>query len=312
MKMGTLRMSKRNVAIAVVVLILAGGLLFFFESSHKERLILATTTSTYDSGLLDILVPAFEREHLLQVEVQIVSVGTGKALAMGRSGDCDVLLVHARQDEDQFVAEGHGVLRSCVMYNDFVIVGPMTDPVSIRLETNAVDAFKRIATEGENGEAIFVSRGDNSGTNKKELTIWSSAGIDPTGRPWYKEVGTGMGNTLTITSEMQAYTLADRGTWISKRDTLNSEILNEGDGILLNPYGIMAINPEKHPHVNFKMAKAFIYFLISPEGQKIIDDFRKGGEVLFKPLFGECTDTIRCPTQEEEQEIYEQLKAEFG
>ncbi len=312
MKTERSRMSRRNAAISVVVLILVGGLVFFFEPSHKERLILATTTSTYDSGLLDSLVLAFERKHLLQIEVQIVSVGTGKALAMGRSGDCDVLLVHAREAEDQFVAEGHGVLRSCVMFNDFVIIGPTTDPADLGSAINAIDALRKIAAAGENGEAIFVSRGDNSGTNKKELAIWSSAGIDPIGRSWYKEVGTGMGNTLTITSEMQAYTLSDRGTWISKRDTLSLEILSEGDGILLNPYGIMAINPERHPHVNLKMAKAFIYFLISPEGQKIVGEFRKGGEALFKPLFGKCTDTTGCPTQAEEQEIYEQLKTEFG
>ncbi|UCD72791.1 MAG: substrate-binding domain-containing protein, partial [Candidatus Bathyarchaeota archaeon] len=266
-------MSKRNVAIAVVVLIIVGGLLFFLEPSHKERLILATTTSTYDSGLLDTLVPAFERKHLLQVEVQIVSVGTGQALAMGRSGDCDVLLVHARASEDQFVADGYGVLRCCVMYNDFVVVGPVTDPADISSAINAIDAFRKIAVAGEKGEAVFVSRGDNSGTNKKELAVWGSAGIDPTGKSWYKEVGTGMGNTLTITSEMQAYTLTDRGTWISKRDTLSLKILSEGDAILLNPYGVMAINPKKHPNVNLNMAKAFIYFLISPEGQEMINEF---------------------------------------
>lgn len=312
MKVEELQMSRKNAAITVVVFILLGSLILFFEPSHKERLILATTTSTYDSGLLDALVPAFERKHLLQVEVQIVSVGTGQGLAMGRSGDCDVLLVHARASEDQFSADGYGVLRCCVMYNDFVVIGPTADPADIGSAINAIDAFKKISATGEKEEAIFVSRGDNSGTNKKERAIWSSAGIDPTGKSWYKEVGTGMGNTLTITSEMQAYTLADRGTWISKRDTLSLEILSEGDAILLNPYGVVAINPEKYPNVNFKMAKAFIYFLISPEGQKIVSEFRKDGEALFKPLFGKCTDTTGCPTQAEEQEIYEQLKTEFG
>ncbi len=305
-------MSKRNIAIAIVLLAVVVGLAFLFEPSHKQRLILATTTSTYDSGLLDTLVPTFERNHLFQVQVQIVSVGTGQALALGRSGDADVLLVHARASEDQFVAEGYGILRCCVMYNDFIVVGPASDPASIKSATSAVKAFKNIAAAGERGNAIFVSRGDNSGTNKKELEILASAGIDPTGKSWYKEVGTGMGNTLTITSEMQAYTLADRGTWISKQNALSLDVLNEGDVILLNPYGVIAINPEVHPDVNFKMAKAFIYFLISPEGQEMIGEFRKDGEILFKPLFRKCTDTTGCTTQAAEQEIYEQLKAEFG
>jgi len=305
-------MSKRNTTLLIISVVIICGLVFFFEPSHRQRLIIATTTSTYDSGLLDVLVPAFERKHLLQVEVQIVSVGTGKALAMGRSGDCDVLLVHARSAEDQFIEEGHGILRCCVMYNDFVIVGPIGDPANIGLAASASDAFRKIANSGENGESVFVSRGDNSGTNKKELSIWDQAGINPSGKSWYKEVGTGMGNTLAIAREMQAYTLTDRGTWISKRETLDLEILNEGDTILLNPYGVMAINPEKHPHVNFRIAKAFIYFIISPEGQEMIGNFRRGGEILFKPMFGKCVDIIGCTTKAEEQEIYEQLKDEFG
>lgn len=305
-------MSSRNMAIVIVVFIIISGLAFFFEPSHKQRLILATTTSIYDSGLLEALVPAFERKHMLQVEVRIVSLGTGKALAMGRSGDSDVLLVHARTAEDQFITDGHGVLRCCVMYNDFIVVGPAADPVKIGLATSAVDAFKRIAAAGETGDAVFVSRGDNSGTNRKELAIWDAAGVNPSGRSWYKEVGTGMGDTLTITGEMQAYTLSDRGTWISKRANLTLEILNQGDALLINPYGVMAVNPEKHPYVNFRMAKAFIFFLISPEGQEMIGDFRRDGEILFKPLFGKCSDIAGCTTEAEELEIYEQLKDEFG
>jgi len=307
-----MQLSKTRIALILVGLVVIIGAAFIFEPSHKQRLILATTTSTYDSGLLDVIVPAFERRHLYQVTVQIVSVGTGQAIAMGRSGDADVLLVDARASEDAIIRDGNAVLRCCVMFNDFIIVGPTADPANVASSTGAADAFKRIAAAGEKGNALFISRGDNSGTHQKERAIWSTAKITPSGKSWYKEVGAGMGDTLTMTSEMQGYTLSDRATWIARRDTLKLKIVSEGDRILLNPYGVMAVNPEKHPNVNFKWAKAFIWFLISPEGQDSIRSFTKSGEVLFQPIFGRCNSATGCPTEADEQEIYKQLQSEFG
>jgi tungstate transport system substrate-binding protein len=305
-------LSRTRIALVLVGLIVILGVAFFFEPSHKQRLILATTTSTHDSGLLDTLIPTFERKLLYQVTVQVVSVGSGQAMTMGRTGDADVLLVHSRAAENLFVADGQGILRSCVCFNDFIIIGPNTDPANVALSSSAIDAFKRIAHVGEKGSALFISRGDNSGTNVKELTIWNAAGIKPSGRPWYKETGAGMGDTLQTTNQLQGYTLADRATWVSAEAKLSLKLLREGDKTLLNPYGVMAVNPEKHPNVNFKMAKEFIYFLISAEGQSDIGGFMKQGKVLFTPIFGRCASAIGCPTQAKEQEYYKQLQTEFG
>lgn len=305
-------MSRTRIALVVVGLVVILGALFFFEPSHKQRLILATTTSTHDSGLLDVIVPEFERALLYQVSVQVVSVGSGQAITMGRTGNADVLLVHSRAAENLFVADGQGVLRCCVCYNDFIIVGPSTDPANVASSISAIDAFKRIASAGEKGTAVFISRGDQSGTNVKELAIWSAAGISPSGRSWYKESGTGMGNTLTMASQLQGYTLADRATWATMQSKLGLKILRQGDKILLNPYGVIAVNPEKHPNVNFKMAKEFMYFLISVDGQIDIGNFMSQGEVLFHPIFGKCASAIGCPTQAIEQTYYQQLQNEFG
>lgn len=243
---------------------------------ESPKLTLATTTSTYDSGLLDEIIPAFEEET--GYDVQILSKGTGASLELGKRGDVDVLLVHAKDRELQLVEEGYFIDRRDIMYNDFVILGPSEDPAGIKSMEKAADAFSKIA---EN-RFTFVSRGDDSGTNTKELGIWEQAGIRPAG-DWYLAVGQGMGNTLRITSEKQGYTLSDRGTYLSMKDKLNLEVLVEGDPVLFNQYGIMAVNPDKHPGVNYKGAKALIDFIVSDKGQEMIGKYTKYGEQLFVP-----------------------------
>ena len=246
-----------------------------------KTLILATTTSTADSGLLDYILPPFEQANNARVEV--IAVGTGEAIALGRRGDADVILVHDRAREDEFVAEGYGVERSDVMYNDFVIIGPEDDPAGID-GISAAEAFARIAHFGEVGEATFVSRGDNSGTYSKEQAIWAQAGIEP-GGGWYKSIGQGMGSTLTVAHEMLAYTLCDRGTYLPRQAGLDLAILAQGDAILLNPYGIIAVNPELHPHVKYDLAMKFMEYITSLPTQEMIAEFGVGeyGQPLFYP-----------------------------
>lgn len=250
-----------------------------------QKLILATTTSTADSGLLDFLLPDFERAY--DCDVQIIVVGTGQALAIGAKGDADVLLVHARAQEDAFVAAGHGVSRRDVMYNDFVVVGPPSDPARIKGLISATDAFAKIAR----AQALFASRGDGSGTEVKEKAIWKAAGITPDPQSgWYVSLGQGMGDTLLFASEKSAYTLTDRGTYLSMRDKLNLAIMVGGESVdqnkdkaLLNPYGVIAVNPASHPNVNYGMAMKFIEWLTSAETQKRILDFTVDGQPLFYP-----------------------------
>lgn len=245
-------------------------------SGPQAELTLATTTSTYDSGLLDELLPVFEEKYGYRVSV--VSVGTGAALETGKRGDCDVLLVHAKETELALVQEGHFVDRYDVMYNDFVVVGPEEDPAGVAGGRDVVAAFRSIAE----AEAVFVSRGDDSGTHKAELKVWERAGIEPQGE-WYLSVGQGMGDTLRMAGELRGYTLTDRGTWVAMRDGLDLKIILEGDPILFNQYGVMAVNPANHPHVNYEGAKKFIEFLVSDEGQELIAGFKKHGEQLFVP-----------------------------
>ncbi len=250
-----------------------------------QKLILATTTSTADSGLLDFLLPDFEAKY--NCDVQIIAVGTGQALATGAKGDADVVLVHARSQEDKFVADGDGVNRQDVMYNDFIIVGPPSDPAGIQGLPSAADAFAKIAQ----AKAPFASRGDGSGTETKEKAIWKAAGITPDPQSgWYFSLGQGMGDTLLFASEKGAYTLADRGTYLSMRGKLNLAILVGGESIdqnadktLLNPYGVIAVNPAKHPNVNYDLAMKFIDWLTSVETQKRILEFTVGGQPLFYP-----------------------------
>jgi tungstate transport system substrate-binding protein len=238
---------------------------------------LATTTSTENSGLLKVLLPAFEKNH--NYRVKVISVGTGKALRLAREGDVDVVLVHAREAEDKLVADGYGVDRRDVMYNDFVLVGSTADPAGIRGTTDAADAFSRIAASG----SLFVSRGDSSGTHKKELQLWQQAGTAPRGQ-WYREAGQGMGKVLQIAGELEAYTLTDRGTWLAYRNKLPLVIVTEGDKRLFNPYGIIAANPAKYPDLNYEGAKALIDWIISPAAQKMIGDFTIDQQRLFVPM----------------------------
>lgn len=244
--------------------------------AESGRLRLATTTSTENSGLLAELIPPFEDRTGLKVDV--IAVGTGQALKLGETGDVDLVLVHARASEDAFVAAGHGVDRRDVMHNDFIILGPSRDPAGVRDMGNAAEAFKAIA----NRRVSFISRGDDSGTHKKEKALWKQAGLSPKGR-WYRDVGQGMGAVITMSDDMQAYTLADRGTYLSMKSKIALEVLVEGDPKLFNPYGIIAVNPAKHPHVNYNGAMRFIAWITSPEGQNIIGAVQREGQVLFYP-----------------------------
>ena len=244
--------------------------------AESGRLRLATTTSTENSGLLAELIPPFEDRTELKVDV--IAVGTGQALKLGETGDVDLVLVHARASEDAFVAAGHGVDRRDVMHNDFIILGPSRDPAGVRDMGNAAEALKAIA----NRRVSFISRGDDSGTHKKEKALWKQAGLSPKGR-WYRDVGQGMGAVITMSDDMQAYTLADRGTYLSMKSKIALEVLVEGDPKLFNPYGIIAVNPAKHPHVNYNGAMRFIAWITSPEGQNIIGAVQREGQVLFYP-----------------------------
>ena len=249
------------------------------EEADELRLILATTTSTNDSGLLDFILPDFEAKTGIQVDV--VAVGTGQALALGENGDADVLLVHARAREDAFMEAGHGSRREDVMYNDFVIVGPTDDPAGIRGKNRVTRALEEIMAV----EAPFVSRGDDSGTHTKEEALWAEAGLEPVG-DWYIAAGQGMGAVLTMADELQAYTLSDRATYLARTLTGTTlEILVEGDPILFNPYGVMAVNPDKSDHIQNDLANQFIDWLISVPTQEMISQFgiAEFGSPLFTP-----------------------------
>lgn len=247
------------------------------SSAHAEtRLRMSTTTSTEASGLLSALLPPFEKANNCKVDV--IAVGTGKALKLGENGDVDVVFVHARKAEDQFVADGYGVDRRDVMYNDFVIVGPNDDPARLKEAKTALDAFKRLAE----GKADFISRGDDSGTDKMEKQLWKAAGITPNGK-WYIEAGQGMGQVLQMAFDKKGYALSDRGTFIAYEGKTDLAIVNQGDKALFNTYGVIAVNPQKHPKVNFELAKKFIDYLTGPEGQKVIADFKLNGKQLFFP-----------------------------
>jgi tungstate transport system substrate-binding protein len=238
---------------------------------------LATTTSTDNSGLLDILLPAFEKDG--KYKVKVISVGTGKALRLAREGDVDVVLVHARSAEDKLVADGYGVNRRDVMYNDFVLVGPDSDPANIRGTTDASTALSRIVAS----KSLFISRGDTSGTHKKELQLWEQAGIKPQGQ-WYREAGQGMGKVLQIAGELDAYTLTDRGTWLAYRNKVPLVIVTEGDKRLFNPYGIIAANPARYPDTNYSGAMALINWVTSSAAQNMIGAFTIDGQTLFVPM----------------------------
>ncbi|GAB4348664.1 MAG: substrate-binding domain-containing protein [Candidatus Abyssubacteria bacterium] len=246
-------------------------------ASAEEYLRLATTTSTDNTGLLAALLPPFEAKY--KMKVAVIAVGTGKALKLAENGDVDVVLVHAREAEDKFIEKGFGVNRRDVMYNDFVLVGPPDDPAKANTSASATEAFQKIA----DASAPFISRGDDSGTHQKERSIWKQAGIEPKGT-WYMEAGQGMGAVLQIADEKRAYTLTDRGTLLAYAQKLDLMPLYEDEPALFNPYGIIAVNPAVHRHVNYMGAMLLIAWFTSPEGQEIIGNFKTNGQALFMPV----------------------------
>ncbi len=239
----------------------------------------ASTTSTANSGLFDHLLSRFESQH--DIEVRVVAVGTGQALRIARNGDADVLLVHHEPSEDAFVADGFGVARLDLMYNDFVLIGPASDPAGIAQAADVSEAFGKLSASG----AVFASRGDDSGTHKAERTLWRSAGIDEpaTGGDWYRETGAGMGATLNTAVGLNAYTLSDRATWIAHKNKGDLALLFQGDRRLFNQYGVILVSPHRHPHVKSTEGQAFIDWLVSDKGQAAIAAFKVGGQQLFFP-----------------------------
>ncbi len=254
----------------------------FYDLAYGDEIVrirMASTTSTQNSGLLDVLLPAFEKAAGGKIKVDVIAVGTGQALKIAERGDADLVLVHAPELEKEFIKNGFGVNRHQVMHNDFVVLGPPADPAGIKGAPDAETAFQRLT----NQKALFISRGDNSGTHLKELSLWEKGGVKPTGEEWYMEAGSGMAATLRVADEKRAYTLSDRGTYLNYRSRIDLSILFQGDPHLHNPYGIMAVNPERFPHVHFKEAMRFIEWIISSEGQGLIGSFTKEGEPLFFP-----------------------------
>lgn len=250
--------------------------LFSVTAQAVEHLKMSTTTSTENSGLLAVLDPVFEAKY--NVKVDVIAVGTGKALKIGSNGDVDVVFVHAPEAELKYVEQGDFIDRRAVMHNDFVIIGSVTDPANIAQAKSASEALQRIAK----AKASFISRGDDSGTHKKEKQLWLAADVKPEGS-WYIQAGQGMGAVLTIADEKQAYAMADRGTQIAYADKISLKVLFDGDEALFNPYHVMAVNPVKQPHVNYGLATKYIEFVTSKEGQAIIADFKVSGQQLFYP-----------------------------
>ena len=244
--------------------------------AESERLKLATTTSTDNSGLLAVLHAPFEAKN--NVKVDVISVGTGKAIRLGMNGDVDLILVHAPGAEKKFVADGYGIEREAVMHNDFVIVGPENDPAGLTGSENIQQAMTRMLES----EQVFVSRGDDSGTHKKEKQLWQSIDVDPMG-DWYLSVGQGMGVVLRITDDKDGYTLTDRGTYLAYKDKIDLKVLYENDELLFNPYHVIMVNPEKHPHTKIDLARKYSEFIRGNEGQDLIRNFKVNGEILFHP-----------------------------
>jgi tungstate transport system substrate-binding protein len=266
-----------------------GAVLGFYAVSalpvlaQEKSIIVASTTSTQDSGLFGFILPKFKAKT--GIDVKVIAQGTGQALDTGRRGDADVVFVHAKSQEEKFVGDGFGVKRFGVMYNDFVLIGPKSDPAKIRSGKDVITALKAISEKA----IPFVSRGDRSGTHAAELALWKAASLDPAGtKPgWYREIGQGMGAALNTAGAMVAYVLSDRGTWISFKNKGDLEIAVEGDKRLFNQYGIILVNPEKHPHVKKDLGQAFVDWVVSSEGQQAIRDYRIEGQQLFFPNAGE-------------------------
>ena len=277
-----------KLTIFVMALIVAASVISAQAAPKQKNIILATTTSTQDTGLLDVLIPIFEKKT--GYFVKTIAVGSGQAMAMGQKGEADVLLVHSPDAEKKFIADGFGVNRRLVMHNDFIIVGPAADPAKIKGTKSSAGALKLIA----NADALFASRGDNSGTHAKEKTLWKKAEINPVGQKWYQETGLGMGLTLNVAAEKKGYTLADRGTYLAMKKNLSLDILVEGDAALLNIYHVIEVNVDKWPKVNAAGAKAFADFMVSKRTQNIIKSFGvdKYGSPLFFPDAGKKVEDL--------------------
>jgi tungstate transport system substrate-binding protein len=267
------------IAASALAALLFGAPALAEDNTGDKSIVVASTTSTQDSGLFGYILPIFKAKT--GIDVKVIAQGTGQALDTGRRGDADVVFVHAKPAEEQFIAEGAGVKRHPVMYNDFVLIGPKSDPAGIAGSKDIVAALKAIQTKG----APFVSRGDRSGTHQAELALWKAAGIDIAKEkgPWYRDIGQGMGAALNTASAMNAYVLSDRGTWISFKNRGDLAIAVEGDNRLFNQYGVILVNPQKHPHVKQALGQAFIDWLISPDGQKTIANYKIDGQQLFFP-----------------------------
>jgi len=282
----------KRLGIALITVMVLGLVLISasagMAASAEKNIILATTTSTQDSGLLDTLIPIFEKKT--GYFVKTIAVGSGQAMAMGQKGEADVLLVHSPAAEKKFMEGGYGVNRRLVMHNDYIVVGPANDPAKVKGSKSTVEAFKKIAA----AQAMFISRGDNSGTHSKEKDIWKVAGVAYEGQKWYQQTGLGMGQTVNVASEKRAYTLVDRGTYLALKKRVDLPILAEGDAILLNIYHVIEVNPAKFPKVNAKGAKALADFVVAPETQNIIKTFGvdKFGSPLFFPDAGKKVEDL--------------------
>ncbi|MFX1324318.1 MAG: substrate-binding domain-containing protein [Promethearchaeota archaeon] len=329
--------NEHKTAVILAIVIIAGGSIGsyfvtdYLNAQNPERITLATTTSTYDSGLLDYLLPKFTEQTGIQVKV--LSVGTGTAIQYGKDGNADVILVHARSREDDFVnaslGEGglsYGIHRACIMYNDFIIVGHSSNPANLQIGDNISIVMTKLRDAMDSGNMTFYSRGDNSGTHTKEKELWAEIGVIAATR-WsaqpdkYTETGQGMAATLLMTYEdvenaHEGYTLVDRGTWLSFNDTYTSlNILAEsviGEDKLLNPYGAIPVNPVMHSHVKFISACRFVGFLTSPYGQQLINSYTKNNAVLFHANFGTCNSSTNCPTTDDEIAIWTPFHVEYA
>ncbi len=276
-------MMNRRLILAVAAFLIGGPAVAQDKSAQDKSIIVASTTSTQDSGIFGYILPLFEAKTGIQVKV--IAQGTGQALDTGRRGDADVVFVHAKAAEEKFLSEGFGVKRFPVMYNDFIMVGPKSDPAGVAGTKDIVAALKALQAK----QIPFVSRGDRSGTHQAELALWKTAGIDIATEkgPWYREIGQGMGATLNTAGAMSAYTISDRGTWISFKNKGDFVVAVEGDKRLFNQYGVILVNPQKHSHVKQALGQQFIDWLISTEGQKAIGDYKVDGQQLFYPNAGD-------------------------
>lgn len=274
--------------VALALIIVGFCTISGFSAPAEKNIILATTTSTQDTGLLDVLIPDFQKKT--GYFVKTIAVGSGQAMAMGQKGEADVLLVHSPEAEEKFMAEGYGMNRRLVMHNDFIVVGPSSDPAKIKGTKSTTEVFKKIAA----ANSLFLSRGDNSGTHAKEKAIWKAANMKYAGEKWYQETGLGMGQTLNVASEKKGYTLTDRGTYLSQKKNLGLDVLAEGDAILLNIYHVIQVNPAKWPKVNAEGARAFADYMVSKETQAIIKTFgiEKFGGPLFFPDAGKKVEDL--------------------